>query len=725
MALLFDATDERVQVPAHASIDDLSSMTLMIWYQVTTVAGGTAYCVINKHDGTAGDGFLMFRPGGAVGPDDWWFIRNRATTDTSVQSNGNIISTNRWEWICVMDSDGVAPDLLHGTLAARAAAPTYGTRTTGSGATAGESDRDLWIGNSDGTQPHQGRIGLVQIFNRRLTPAEALLHQYRPHVSNGCVLFLAPGSNGVGTQADWSGNANNGAVTGATVVDPLPLGPLFGFDVPISVWEAPPANGVTITTPANAGMFFQQDSNGEADIVIAGTYTGSPTAIEADFNGGGYETIDASPSGGTFSGTLLAQAAGQGTLTVRFTNDTGASDTLANVLITDVIALIGQSNIGYAQNNDTPSGAGAPMMYNITAADSSPYTAGAIVALADPINNETGEAHGSPWPHFAELYYADYGYPPAFVVGYKGGTGLVGATSHWDKDGDGTYYDRMVTRLSALATLGLNDICCFFWDQGGADVADGTTKAAYKAAQSAMLDNFQADMSFFDNPSTVKLVAVAFENWCTATTGDNTSIPSDDDIDAIRFAHIESWTEDGDILPGPTGHDQKFGTGAGPGGVHWYTDAERERLGKRWYRCFKAHYGNGTEPARGPQVSTIEIASAVVTVTFAGGVSPLQNGTTIQGWEVKDDGTPVTIDSVAINGSNSMAIDITLNSTPSGVVTVSWAHGNDAAANPLVDSGTIAEFPPEPFVDRGLTVAATGRKRRGGMPNNRLGPFRW
>lgn len=221
MAILFDADSERVEVPAHSSIDDLSSMTLMLWYYAVDVS--SVGVSVTKHSDAGGDGFSLFRPQFAVGPNDWWFIRNRTTTDTQVQTSGNYIQTNRWEWACVMDSDGVAPDMLVGPLFGATVTPTYGTRTTGSGGTAGDSDRDLWIGDSpDFSQPAQQRIALVQMFNRRLSIAEAASYKLRPRPGNGCVLFLQLGLYGA-TAVDLSGYGNHGTVFNGTLAPHMPL----------------------------------------------------------------------------------------------------------------------------------------------------------------------------------------------------------------------------------------------------------------------------------------------------------------------------------------------------------------------------------------------------------------------------------------------------------------------------------------------------------------------
>jgi len=78
---------------------------------------------------------------------------------------------------------------------------------------------------------------------------------------------------------------------------------------------------ITLTAPDTFG------------ILVEGTYTGSPTGIEAQFDGQGWTVIDASPSGGTFSAYLSGLTAGTGTLEVRHEDDTGVSDSVPNISV--------------------------------------------------------------------------------------------------------------------------------------------------------------------------------------------------------------------------------------------------------------------------------------------------------------------------------------------------------------------------------------------------------
>lgn len=106
-----------------------------------------------------------------------------------------------------------------------------------------------------------------------------------------------------------------------------------------------PADSITVTTPA-AGATVG------TNFTIAGTYGGAnnPTTIEASFNGSAYQTIDAAPAGGAFTGTFTGATPGTGTLTVRWSNSTGVSTTVASLTVTSAA-------IAFAVGPDTTTGA--------------------------------------------------------------------------------------------------------------------------------------------------------------------------------------------------------------------------------------------------------------------------------------------------------------------------------------------------------------------------------
>ncbi|MEH6436694.1 sialate O-acetylesterase [Massilia sp. DD77] len=87
-------------------------------------------------------------------------------------------------------------------------------------------------------------------------------------------------------------------------------------------------NSIAISAPADGTTFG-------TSVPIAGTYAGAgvPTAIEASFNGGVWQVIDADPGEGTFAGTLTGQTPGTGTLSVRWANATSVTDTATGITV--------------------------------------------------------------------------------------------------------------------------------------------------------------------------------------------------------------------------------------------------------------------------------------------------------------------------------------------------------------------------------------------------------
>jgi len=90
-----------------------------------------------------------------------------------------------------------------------------------------------------------------------------------------------------------------------------------------------PADSITVSTPASS-------STVGTSFTVSGTYAGSgaPTTIEASFNGSAYQTIAASPSGGTYSGTFTGATPATGTLTVRWSNSTGVFASVTSLTVT-------------------------------------------------------------------------------------------------------------------------------------------------------------------------------------------------------------------------------------------------------------------------------------------------------------------------------------------------------------------------------------------------------
>lgn len=433
---------------------------------------------------------------------------------------------------------------------------------------------------------------------------------------------------------------------------------------------------ITVTTPSDY-QISQRDGNDLADITITGTYTGSPVAIEASFNGGAYQTIDAAPSGGTFSGTLTDQDAGQGTLTVRFTDTPATLDTVAYVGIGDVFAVMGQSNAaGFGDNNQVYSH--ATLKASMWKLD-----VGSWGELLDPtgiIDTGGTQGKGSVWPIVATRHMASQGVPVGFITVAVGGTGLA-STGQWAQGG-AQYEDA----LAEIAASGVNDVKAILWFQGEDEVQDGISQTAYQTALSLMLDNMQADSPVLAG---VKLMA--------GQIGDRNGEPRED-LDAIRLAIQNRWNNDADILPGPLTYDINLDDGDQ---VHFGSgsDSELTTLANRWWRMISYYFFSGSQ-GRAPRFSGATRSGTQVTVTFTGGVSPLTGQTSIIGWRFTDNGTPISVVSAAASGTNGVVL--TLASEPTGLGLLSFGSSTDAHDTLLLDSGTYP-MPPEPFVNQATT----------------------
>jgi hypothetical protein len=422
------------------------------------------------------------------------------------------------------------------------------------------------------------------------------------------------------------------------------------------------SGSVAITTPAQYKT-FQRTTNGQLSgtpggttgaIAITGTYTGSPTAIEASFNGGAYATIDAAPAAGTYSGTLTGQAEGQGTLTVRFTNDTGVTGTKADIGIGDVFVVAGQSNAeGHGTNNQS---------YSHASLKATKFSeADAWANCTDPTDLDAG---GSFWPLLATYLLADLGVPVAFITAAENDTGL--------HDGDwidgGTAYVNMQAQVTAS---GVNGVRAVLWNQGERDVLDEVTRVQHYADLVELAADITADIA-----GAPKMIVMPI--------GDDTVIDAAD-MDEIRLAQQDSWA-DANIFEGPLLHDFNLVGGANDG-VHYKTDADLLEGSKRWWACIdKALYG-GTATAPVIVGAVASLARDQVTVEFD---QTLDTGLTFTttAWVVKDGGTPMTVSTVAYHASPTKLV-VTTSAAASGALTLSLGLGRTAAGGVIPRSADI------------------------------------
>ncbi len=435
-----------------------------------------------------------------------------------------------------------------------------------------------------------------------------------------------------------------------------------------------------------------QRSSGVANIPITGTYTGGPgtLTIEASFNGGSYATI-ATGSGGNFSGTLSAQAAGQGTLTVRFKNATGISTTVSTVGIGDVFVIAGQSNaVGLLGSLQTYSGSLVATAFN---GSGSGYAAGAWQQANDPFY--VGGVFGSLWPLLATLHMADQGVPCAFIETPVGGKPLAndGTGNDWyftkhrpDTGASGTGYGFITTQWGRAATGGA---VATLWYQGENDADGGVTEDTYAAALIEFVNNVYADTG------SQPLIPMQIGGSSANTFNRPIALAISD---AVKLGTH--------LLGMPTVYDVT-------NNLHISSNPEGQTAANRFWAVIKSELLGGAAGAgHGPRVVSCQYNAARTTVTVCFD-KVLKTGLTFStsAWKVTGNGTPDTVTGVAYHSTNTQAVVLTLSGAASLPIVVAFADIDNPAGltvplgpNFTMPDASTINLPAEPF--RGVTAAA-------------------
>ena len=236
------------------------------------------------------------------------------------------------------------------------------------------------------------------------------------------------------------------------------------------------ADIIAVTSPYGWQFFARNKTTNTGSIAITGTYSGGtvPTSIEARWNGGAWAVITASPSGGTFSGTLSDLTSGNGALEVRYSNATAVADSVDNVAIGAKLLFWGQSNFSGRANN--------PQTYTGTAGFFHKYTVTNNLWQqgADPFDTDT--ASGSLFPLLANQLVSAIECPVAFIGVAAGSTTL----SQWQSGQ--ALNARMLNYISAAASDGLEGICSWI---GESDAGTATSETTYKAQYNAVIDQLK------------------------------------------------------------------------------------------------------------------------------------------------------------------------------------------------------------------------------------------
>ncbi len=491
------------------------------------------------------------------------------------------------------------------------------------------------------------------------------------------------------TAADTSGSRITGTGKAGMVVSQPVSHSVVQFD-DFLFEELDPDATISIDTPI-VNQIIQRTGTttggGTASIDIDGTYTGTPTSIEARFNGGTWTEIDASPAAGAFSGTLASQAAGQGAVEVRFSNATGITDSVADVGIGEVFAVFGQSNAVCLATN--PQSWSAPASY-------SHFKPGAVklngdwAILADHPFDTTEESaavgKGSCYPRLATQLMEQLEVPVGFICVGKGSTGLIGGSespklNHWDKDGTGAnaaeQYDKAVSTINGAT---LNGVRAILWAQGEADTlgsgaGDNAGRSAYAAAVSQLLDDLQADCAAL---ASAKMIVYTLAEYVRTDT-------SASDLTTIRMAQVDAVDADADLFLGPVGYDQNF-TDDG----HWASDTQIARLADLWYCSISTALFSGTEGYAPALSSAVKTAAGEITLTFDRDLDTSVMTYDEEPFTVIDQSGTMTVSTAERTAARTVVL--TMSASIDGDSTVSLGRGN-ASAGLIVPQSAAVTLP--------------------------------
>lgn len=224
MARDFDGIDDSVSVGSPAHLDDLASFTWCAWIRPTSTGEGGVGRVFDKFEK------ILY----VVATNTFGAYINRATAATDIAAANNTLTLNAWNFVA-MTFDGTTTKLYRGVPGA--SVTDVSPAENGSGAPVSENTRSLVIGNdSTAAATFAGRIEHARVFNAALSLNEITAAMYNRPVRSGNLVGYWPLVTGASPEPDWSGNAANGTVTGATVADGAPVPPPWLGDEEFLAW---------------------------------------------------------------------------------------------------------------------------------------------------------------------------------------------------------------------------------------------------------------------------------------------------------------------------------------------------------------------------------------------------------------------------------------------------------------------------------------------------------
>ena len=439
------------------------------------------------------------------------------------------------------------------------------------------------------------------------------------------------------------------------------------------------ANQIVLTDVTNKRVW--QRVSGSASIPVEGTYSvGTPTTIEVKvlFKGTSnikhdWTVLDAAPTGGTFTGDVTVGEGGMFDLRVRFSNDTTVIDKGTNEFgVGALFGCIGQSNMGNVTTNSGWFGNGTDL------------TADATLKMYDGVSGWE-DALGNGALAFGNPIIAALGVPVGlFNFGVASAALREEAEAapgkFWLNTAASSIYDDFKVGVDANG----GELEGIIYHQGERDASSGVvTQEEYTTSyEDFITDQLRADFTNRSGESNLPVFVV--------TLGRHT-IADDDDWQGIRNAQksLEGSVADSyvacqatDLALADTVHITATDLLVEGARV---AQAVLDILGSEMYH-------------RGPYITgfaEFDSNNIDVTIVHRGGTD-FTPTSAITGFEVFDDGTPLTI--TAAVRQSATVIRITVSETIAGVVTGRYLWGaNPTVTSPVLDD-TALNLPLEFYI---------------------------
>ncbi|MBP9601836.1 MAG: T9SS type A sorting domain-containing protein [Lutibacter sp.] len=335
-------------------------------------------------------------------------------------------------------------------------------------------------------------------------------------------------------------------------------------------------------------QIIQRDNAGKAAIFIEGTYTGNATGIEARWNNDNVWTpLTMNSNANSFSGTLTSQSQGQGTLEVRFTNNTAIISSLEKVGIGDIYVIAGQSNAsgrGNSLNSYSHPSLFATMYGNNYKWSNLTDPTDDPTGQVDEASSDAGRAAGSPWPLVATTIMAEGNIPVSFIPTARNGASIL----EWKPStipGDvTTLYGGMYNRI--MAAGGKIKAVLYYQGENESNNNSGVSQATYEQRLNELANAIASDFG----GAKIMVGQVGYSN----RTG----------LDNVRGAQVSVANTNSNVLLGPATYDINLSIGGD--GLHFKTDVHMQEFARRWSFAINKEFYGGTN-GYGPIVNSPEI----------------------------------------------------------------------------------------------------------------------